>query len=246
MPIDPNTPPVGVTKLYGQNIYYIVIISSSIYGTVQAWLPEQIVLEIASHWGFVVATEDLSAGASWFFSGLSGGVVPTAQYLTAQAWRGSTPLNLDLNLSFFATEDAYKEVIEPIKKLIKMTLPRRQSDGSIFLIPPGPKATPGWLENFLSGFRVAKGEEDLINVYIGNFIRLKGVFISSVAPSFKGRLTAAVVGTDIPAGLPTEGECKVSFRTLNSPVSQDIDEFILSSGAVNDRPITRSSTGGTL
>jgi hypothetical protein len=245
----------GVTKLYGQNQYYLVIISSSVHGTVQAWLPQDIALEIVSSWGFIVGGgEEGNAGINWL-STISVGVVPRGQYLSSQEWRGGGPLDLILPLHFFATEDSNREVIKPIKTLIKMSLPRKSdpnaAPGIAFqLVPPGPRQSPGPIFSFIGGvFKEIIGpflpnqvstEPDIINVYVGNFLRLPGVFVLSVQPTFSGRLSAETAAS--PAGLPMQGTCAVKFRTLMAPVASDMDAYLLS--GLNDRSSVGITGGG--
>jgi hypothetical protein len=234
----------GVTKLHGQNQYYLVIITSSIYGTVQAWMPEDVIFDVSSNWDYIVGNFQ-NALASWVTTSATGKGV-FSQYLSAQEWRGSTPLTLSIPLHFFATEDASNEVINPIKTLVKMALPRT-GDGSIQskgepagrLIPPGPRADPGSIgiitKSFQEFFGFKDTKTDQINVYIGNFVRLKGVFVDSVSNiTFRGRLSAAT-GTD-PGGLPMQGTLTVLFKTLYAPTAEDIDDYIMTGITNPNRP----------
>jgi hypothetical protein len=170
--------------------------------------------------------------ANWIGTGAAG-ATPQAQYLTAREWRGSSSLRLELPLHFFAVSDSTDEVIRPIKNLIRMSLPRLNTSSnplaSIFeLIPPGPRPDPGGL--FGKVFPVGglfRTVADDINVYVGNFLRLKKVFISSLPViSFKGRLSAQS-STD-PGGLPMEGKCTVIFETVYSATSNDVQQYLLS------------------
>lgn len=219
----------GVTKLFGQNKYYLVIITSTKYGSVQAWLPDIIGLSVKSEWATILSSGP-DALSSFFFAGTVG-AVPFAQYLTAQAWKGSQPLEVVLDLQFFAVSDSVDEVIRPIRNLIRMALPRKNTSSNVIssifqLVPPGPRVDPGGLfETFFGGGITRLGSDD-INVYIGNFMRLKQVFISDINPiTFKGRLSATTA-TD-PGGLPMQGECRVTFKTTYSLTSDDMMDILL-------------------
>jgi hypothetical protein len=213
---DPPTDTAGVTHPSGQSKYYIVIISSSIHGHVQAWLPDSIQISIRSNWGSIVSTE-LGAAFNWFTSAVLGHTLVSKKQ-TAQEWRGSEPLELVLPLHFFATQDSKIEVIEPIKRLMKMTLPRRNNSNSdSFLIAPGP--VPSLFGKGETTTGPAEGAQDLINVYIGNYFRLTNVFISLMQNvEFKAKLDKN--------GFPMEAVTTIQFRTLYSPLAENMDEYL--------------------
>jgi hypothetical protein len=258
----PPPPPVGVqaNNLQGQSKWYVVIISSTRYGTVQAWLPDSIQIVAKSSWGPIVGNYE-SALANWIAPSV--GNTPAVFFskkLTAQAWRGVEPLQLVLQLHFFATEDASMEVIEPIKRLLKMSLPRQIAPESSFfgLQAPGPIAAGFDVPNFVPGTEPpninpipipiiggihigggGKEDEDIINVYIGNFLALKEVFIDDIP----GIEFSAKLSKD---GLPMEGRCVVKFKTVYAPTSQDIDTYLgiapLGGGTLGD-PTGRPNLG---
>jgi hypothetical protein len=226
----------GVTKLFGQNKFYLVIITSSVYGSVQAWLPDEIAMKVQSNWNTVL-TNGLDALTS-FVGNIITGSVPFAQYLTAQSWTGSMPLEVILPLHFFAVSSSTDEVVRPIRNLIRMALPRKRGgNNTLFgLIPPGPRVDPGQVSEHLPSAFKFNNEPDIINVYIGNFIRLKEVFISSLDQiAFKGKLSATVPGVD-PGGLPMEGTCYVSFKTVYSLTQNDMMDILLPAGVGTTNP----------
>ena len=224
---------VGVSDLDGQSKWYVVIISSSRWGTVQAWLPDTIDLVTKSHWGPIVGNIENSL-ANWLAGNF--GDPRTSLFskkLTAQEWKGTEPLTLVLQLHFFATSDANMEVVEPIKRLMKMSLPRQINENFFGLQAPGPvpagAKVPDWVPG-IGGITVGgrgKFDEDIINVYIGNFITIKEVFIDAIPTiEFKGKLS-----TD---GWPMEGVVSVMFKTVYCPTTQDIDTYI--GAAIGTRP----------
>jgi hypothetical protein len=255
---DPNTPVAGVhNDLGGQSKWYLVVITSTRYGDVQAWLPDTIQFNIKSSWGPIVGNIDNALANYLGVTSLPSGTTFNSKKLTAQEWRGSEPLDLLLPLSFFATENAKMEVVEPIKRLIKMALPRAIQAGksSFNLQPPGPvpnihiepitipKEIGGVTIPIIGGITtppidasIGAKYQDLINVYIGSFVTLKSVFISSISNiEFKGKLS-----TD---GLPMEGKCVVLFRTLFAPTSNDMDDYLGSGFAPpSNRPFFGSTS----
>ena len=232
-----NPPPdaAGVTlsafQASGQSKWYVVIITSTRHGVVQAWLPDAINLTAHSSWGPIVGNIDSALG-NWL-GGNFGDPNTTfaSKRLTAQEWRGSEPLQLMMELHFFATEGAYQEVVEPIKRLVKMALPRAVNPNLFSLQAPGPvPAGSGiFVPKTILGIPIPGGgreiggagkpNEDLINVYIGNFLAIKEVFIAAIPTiEFKGKLS-----TD---GLPMEGVMQIVFKTVYAPTTQDIDIYI--------------------
>jgi hypothetical protein len=181
-------------------------------------LPDEITLSVSSYWAPVVGTE-FSSFVNWAVQGKL-----QSQYLTAHAWRGSGPLTLQLPLHFFATYDAEKEVIAPIRTLVKMALP--QATNSEFgVLPPGPRSEPGVIKKIKelnlpgANYVFQSGKADEIQVFIGNFLRLTSVFIPGVpSVSFRGKLS--------PDGLPMEGVCITNFQTLYAPVADNIDFYM--------------------
>jgi hypothetical protein len=247
----PITTPSGVQDLLGQSNYYIVYITSSRYGSVLAWLPDDVRISVVSSWGPIVSNVE-NALANYVgsnlgaFSGHAGGATFFSKKLTAQEWRGVEPLVLQLPLHFFAVKDANLEVIEPIKRLLKMSLPKPIEGSTDFfnLAPPGPvpdsPLTVKQVNAAIDTFNTAvdflslgdvvgtipqvtsvgpRYPEDTINVYIGNFFTLKRVFISQIsAVEFKAKLSVD--------GLPMEGLVEVWFKTMLAPTSDDIDTYM--------------------
>jgi hypothetical protein len=209
----------GVTHLSGQNVFYLVIITSTIHGNVQAWLPDNVLLSFRSNWGPIVG--DLPPAVNWFTTNLTDHTLVN-QRLTAQSWRGSEPFQLQMDLHFFATQDSTKEVIEPIKRLVKMALPRL-GQNKTFLFAPGPRDNSvSNLINTITGGRLGEsgdaGDQDIINVYIGNYIRLTRVFISVINQiEFKAKLDSQ--------GYPMEAIVSIQFRTLYSPIVENVDDY---------------------
>lgn len=76
------------------------------------------------------------------------GVAPVIQPLTAQVWQGSDHINLTLPLIFLLDEDSEKDILNPLRQLLSLTMPRlltsTQSSSSysgegLLMKSPGPK-----------------------------------------------------------------------------------------------------------
>jgi hypothetical protein len=240
----PITTPAGVQDLLGQSNYYIVYITSSRYGSVLAWLPDDVRISVVSSWGPIVS--NVENALANYVGALTTGAAFFSKKLTAQEWRGVEPLVLQLPLHFFATKDASLEVIEPIKRLLKMSLPKPIEGNSNFfnLAPPGPvpdfPLTVDQANTAIGAVNTAidflnlgditgkvptvtsigpRYPEDTINVYIGNFFTLKRVFIAQIsAVEFKAKLSKD--------GLPMEGLVNIIFKTTLAPTSDDINDYL--------------------
>ena len=67
------------------------------------------------------------------------GMVPQSQALTTQIWKGNSPIELHLPLTFAATTSGLIDVVSPVATLLEMCLPSTSSENSIWLNPPGPR-----------------------------------------------------------------------------------------------------------
>lgn len=112
-------------------------------------------------------------------------------------WVGSTALQLTLDLDFVVDENSKSEMVDPVKQLIKLSVPMR--GGTLRnLLPPTSKMSP-------------------TIVSIGQFLYLKDVIIISVAPTF----TRPILGDGVPMRMPFT----VVMQTRFIPCVQDIDEM---------------------
>lgn len=69
------------------------------------------------------------------------GIQLTTQALTAKVWQGSSDFSFSLPLVFQAIDDEYKDVIDKIEQLYKLTLPDELFSNG-FLTAPGPRLDP--------------------------------------------------------------------------------------------------------
>jgi len=214
--------PAGIDNLGGQSPYYLIQILSSRYGLVNAWLPDKFSMSIEQSWKNLVGGGDI--GLLNEISELFTGKIVNNQYLTAKVWTGSNPLMFSLPLHFVARRDSRKEVIRPIKQLMKMSLPVRSGTWQIY--PPGPsvkhkaiEATRGTIDT----------HSDNITLYIGNYIRIPNVYISNVQASFDGLLNKD--------GEPMSGDVQISCSTLYMPTANEVDTWLPDNkNSITDRP----------
>lgn len=105
--------------------------------TVEAWLPETLSTDIQASY-----ESPLAQGLNGLLPGIGAmarfmGVNLTTQALTTQVWQGGGHIQFTLPLIFQAETDAALEVMEPIKQLFSLTLPKDESGGGL-LSAPGP------------------------------------------------------------------------------------------------------------
>jgi hypothetical protein len=214
-------PQSGELHLDGQNRYYQVVVHSTRHGDVFAWLPDEFAMSLQQNWQFIIGG-GMPAIVNFMSSAGFGRTLMT-QYLTAQVWCGSSPLKFTLPLRFVANRDSETEVINPIKQLLKMSLPEAEGSGA-FLIPPGPRIESKYVNQLRDNLGIspnAMGNNiggDEISLFIGSYIQIPKIFITDVSLSFKGKLNQS--------GEPMESSCSIHCSTLYSPIAKDIDQWL--------------------
>ena len=184
-----------------------VIISSEIHGDVIAAIPEDYSISLEAEWGQL--SDRGGGGTLSIVASELTGYSTVSRMSSAQAWQGSAPIDISLSLLFQAEVDAKREVVEPIKRLSRMALPRSAGSAE-FLIPPGSRVfnLRKKKEQDEEG-NVNKGDDrssDYIVLKIGTFAKFDKVIITSVAPNMSG-----LMSTD---GRPMSATCDVNFRTF--------------------------------
>ena len=105
---------------------------------VEAWMPETLAMDVNATYeapfaqGLNQVNESLGAIARFL------GVNLTTQALTAQIWQGGAFIEFSLPLIFQADSSAAYDVMEPIKKLFSLTMPKDPEGGGL-LEAPGPR-----------------------------------------------------------------------------------------------------------
>jgi len=114
-----------------------------------------------------------------------------------------------------AQTDAKKEVVDPIKNLMKLALPGTTGVGGRgeFLDPPGPTV----FDQFKTGSTSFNGEK--ITITVGKFLRFSKIVVVSVQPTFTLRLDSR--------GFPMRGRADVTFRTFTVLSKGDLNRMFL-------------------
>lgn len=104
--------------------------------SIKGLLPREITISTSSDWS---APLDQGAGGSLnnFFSLV--GVSFKSRVKTAQVWQGTSPLEVDFTFPLIAEKNANDDVLENVKKILKMPLPSTVDGSDVGrFIPPGP------------------------------------------------------------------------------------------------------------
>lgn len=179
-------------------------------------LQEDVSLGVESFWkSFVNPYSAVSESLSTAFQAISGGrLTAFHKVATRRIWTGTTPIKLSLNLKVVAKDDAEKEVVEPVKLLSSLALPREAIAG--FMAPPGP--TPfSFSETFKAvgiGGEVQKAAKaweekgmvtEEITIQVGLFLIFTNVVVKSVDARFHSKFT--------PKGYPIAADVNIVFET---------------------------------
>lgn len=204
--------------------------------------------------GGLAKAADLTLGAAYGYS-------LKTQILTAQYWTGNAPIEFTIPLQFKALNDAKKEVVLPLKTLMKAALPTTGEFN--FLIPPGPNILAA---SFTELKRTATGLVDVASSTIKDFFGKKGVVEPTNQSELKKQLQNTTSaqnlrsnGIDLWVGkffhatnliivnvdcdiktlmsndevsLPMSIDCDVTFRTVFAPTAEDINNWFLD--GIND------------
>ena len=194
---------------------------------VLAQTPEEIGIQIDNEWDAYIANGEiplpigrsggaLGAGTTLAeFGARATGLTRSNQGLTSQVWRGTSPLEIQLPLLLNARENAYQDVVVPIKNLIQLASPFRIGAGSVLgeyssifgniIHAPGPT-----ILDVIQGS--GRGN---ISLTIGRLLSIPSVVITSLQFDIKNRMTRQ--------GYPVEADVNVVLRTHYTYLREDYD-----------------------
>lgn len=204
---------------------YFVVINSSKHGIVKARIPDKIDFAVRSEWShlFPNPSSSIANFAAAFF-----GITSSTEVATMQVWQGTTPIEIRLDLEFVAEYNAEVEIVDNIKKLSKMVLPKRGSSEdsspggiplpSALLRAPGPRVDIKDIPFNLTDINFSP-DSDVITVDIGEFLRFRGVIMRSLAIEFDGSM--------LRTGHPIKARCQVEFSTFFVVVAESFDRLFI-------------------
>lgn len=152
------------------------------------------------------------------------------KFFSRRIWNGSRPLELRLPMKFAAVKDAFQDVVAPVQRLLKMTLPRRggliledqvkalneytskvgiKVPQTQMLIPPGPDP----FTEIQTGGKQLTG--DRIDIYFGKIACFRNVIISDVSATFDSRVDAN--------GKPIAADVDLQFQTYEMYTAEDVN-----------------------
>jgi hypothetical protein len=227
-------------------------------------IPDEFALEVTASWTSLVEklTGSLFKGAELFTNAVkdvadfANAALATFKQtnlgnpvLSAQTYKGSSPLKLHFDFDLAAYGSATNEILNPIKALIALTLPyqkglspvrqlnasmegsekeQAESMESFFedlkngttLQLPGPGLGTILRANYFPE-KVAEGFATGTSIYvqIANYFLCGPVFIKSVKPTFKNRLDTN--------GLPTMGKISIDFETAYTMTSGQVTDCFI-------------------
>lgn len=195
--------------------HLVRITATSLEEPILSWLPENITFNLTSHWDYPLQS-NLSGSLGLIAQQF--GATTQAQEMTLAVWSGSTPIEMTIQLEFIAEEpgESIGKVINPIRSLCKLALPRFVGGGS-FTIPFTNKTIPVTLFQ-APGPKPLENGGDLITVEIGTFLRFRHVVITQVTPQFHPVLDRS--------GLPLRAGVTIGFKTHKTPVKSDLETII--------------------
>ena len=150
-----------------------------------------------------------------------------SKYLGFQVWKSTQPIDFSLSVGLYMETNALLDVVEPMKRLMKLPVPTEGLGGT--LIPPGPNvitaiadaaenvnASTGGLFSSLSDFASSQEEGfSLVSVNVEKIIHFSKTVVKKAEPTFS-------IETDT-NGYPIWGKIMLDFSTLFIATGIDID-----------------------
>lgn len=122
--------------------------------------------------------------------------------LKRKIWKGSEPMSFSLPLIFFSMTDAKNEVFQPAQDLLNLCLPRQLATNKLVFEVPGPVPVSG-----------TSGKGLPVNVYIGQWLALKSVYIQDVEVRFSSATQNSY---------PTRADVTVTIGMLDASTSGNV------------------------
>lgn len=224
-----------------------IIIDGQAESPISCYLPEQVNMSSESSWSPFM--DSLLPGGSQAVTtaGKTLGYQLNPLISKISAWEGNKPLEWTFDLQFNARTDAKKEVLNPIYRLLALTLPKDLGNGLVQA--PGPsvsqvlegagqgstatKAGAALLSPFQSladkainavndmlglDAQANRTGTGMVQVFIGNFIHIPNVIITDVNPKFDSQFRY---------GIPVSAECSISFQTLYPPTLEEVKKMFV-------------------
>jgi len=189
----------------------------------RANIPERFHMELTSNWNMPFASagagELAESGARAVGLGNSGAIGKGAEYALGaagvgtklkaqsfQVWESTSPLQLNLDLVFYANENTNTEIKLRHLALLKLCAPSEMAGGGQVLLAPGPTLVGG----------AAGGRK--ITIHIGQYLTFENVIITGVGGD--------IVTMFDSGGIPIAMTINLSFTTWNACITgSDLDKI---------------------
>lgn len=200
------------------------------------YVPEDFNIDLSGEWepfgGFSeliqsVAGSGVTDVVQTINKGAIGGKLAN-KFLTPQVWNGPSYLSLDLPIELNAWENTKKDVVDPIKSLMKLIAPSTSPAGMVNIPGPSPveqigRALQGRFSNPNQTQQAQQNAEELlagriITVEIGTFFRMEPCIITNVNTAFDALFEH---GT----GLPISSVVNVQVQSYYPVMAEDIENW---------------------
>ncbi len=222
----------------GKNKSQILSLSSSRSGTISAILVDDITVEYKSSFesfsDVLPQLSDLINAGTTLQASTTGTVNANWLRLTnlfdLPRWKRTDPIRLTLKIVFFTKDNPFKDVWEPIKKLVALTILTKDLASSSWIVPGISLATA-------SDFSKAKGKKSpyspkskLISFEIPGIIYIPVAMVESAVPTYSSEETES--------GYPLWGSLDLSILSIYPAILDYLD-------LVETRTTKKNSLQGT-
>lgn len=147
-----------------------------------------------------------------------------------QVWKTSQPISFSLNGILMAQGSGQKEIMAPIKKLIALTLPDKNTQGTGWgLIPPGPNISTiigsekaQQLDNALGNYINLVQAKGVLGLSIGNYLNFNSVVMTKCVPTFMSGMVKEKTSNKL---YPVQCNINMDFITTEIATSNMINSI---------------------
>lgn len=192
---------------------FLVAISSGDV-RIEAQLPESVDLNIEQEWEnpFKLEINPALKAAFEFFTGKLGGRKSLIwDHNLLYTYMGGSPLTFSLQIEFVAEDSVQAQIVDPIKKLMKLSSP--SSGGDLI---------NGRLKAMLNA-------PPKVSISIGNMLYVQEAIITQVQPPLGRPLVSGDDGDF--QGAPARVPVQITIQTLRIMTQERVDEYFFSDGA---------------
>ena len=226
-----------VEKMYKTRIYNRPNLAGGI--SISGYTPEDFAINIMANWDEPLAgMSDVGAVLGDAVGGPLGGILSSGLKLSgrnaniagsSKVWQGGSSLSFELPMKISAYDDTTKEIMTPLKRVLKLCTPFLDTGG--MLIAPGPNPIEfskillsagnisGSADNWQKALEKAL-TKTAFYLEIGTFFKMFPCVITNVSAQFNGMFEE---GT----GFPTSIELNLTVESYLTPTSYDIDNWVL-------------------